>query len=77
MESCAVVAAAVSLALVGQGCRGLGGLLWREPCMAGLRQRDTVGLAALACHLCLSHCEQTFSLDGNMPEIAPLQIVFI
>lgn len=45
--------------------------------MAGLRQRDTVGLAALACHLCLSHCEQTFSLDGNMPEIAPLQIVFI
>lgn len=53
------------------------GLLWREPCMAGLRQRDTVGLAALACHLCLSHCEQTFSLDGNMPEIAPLQIVFI
>lgn len=77
MESCAVVVAAVSLALVGQGCRGLGGLLWREPCMARLSQRDAVGLAALACHLRLSRCKQTFSLDGNMPEIAPPQIVFI
>lgn len=24
-----------------------------------------------------SACKQTFLLDGNMPEIAPLQIVFI
>lgn len=36
-----------------------------------------VGPAALACHLRLPHCAQTFPLDGNMPEIAPLQIVFI
>ena len=45
--------------------------------MARLSQRDAVGLAALACHLRLSRCKQTSSPDGNMPEIAPPQIVFI
>lgn len=76
MESCAGLVAAVSVTLVGQGWGGLRTLLWRGPCTARLSRGDVTSLAALACHF-LPRCKQTFPLHGNMPEIAPLQIVFI
>lgn len=66
--------AALSVTLVGQGWGAQGFAL--EGALHRLSWSDETGLAALACHL-LPCCRQTFPLHGNMPEIAPLQIVFI
>lgn len=71
--NCAVVVAAASRP-GGTGLWGSRALLWREPCTARLTREMLWGWQRWPV---TSACKQTFLLDGNMPEIAPLQIVFI